>query len=83
MAALPINPGSAGAPPPPQGAGGNQARMVVEEFKGVAQQVQMLAQKYPEASDVLQQILPLLLKGMTQVAGDPNRTPPTAAPPVG
>ena len=49
----------------------------------MAMQIQMLAQKYPEFSDIAAQILPMLVKGMTAVSGNPARTPATTAPPVG
>jgi hypothetical protein len=68
----------AGAPP---GAGGGRA--VIERFRQVAQQVQMLGQQYPETADIMSQILPMLVKAMSLVAGNPSRTPPTPAPPIG
>ena len=98
MAAAPLPQPPAGAPPaatgsapqgqpsPASGAGPGAAsglKQTIEEFRQVAMQIQMLAQKYPEASDICQQILPMLQKAMTQVAGNPARTPDTQAPPVG
>lgn len=84
------------APPPPQagagqgagaGAGaaaaGNASKAIVEEFRQLAMQLQMLAQKYPEATDTIAQMLPMLQKAMVQVIGNPARTPDQQAPPVG
>lgn len=83
----PIPQPSAGATPPPTatsgGAGAGPGRQVMEEFKQVAMQIQMLAQKYPEFSDIASQILPMLVKGMSLVAGNPARSTPAAAPPIG
>lgn len=87
MASPAVTPNAGGSAGAPQGggAGGVQgaSRQVMEEFRQVAMQIQMLAQKYPEFSDTAAQILPMLVKGMTQVAGNPARTPATTAPPVG
>ena len=83
------------APPPPQagagqgagaGAGaaaGNASKAIVEEFRQLAMQLQMLAQKYPEATDTIAQMLPMLQKAMVSVIGNPARTPDQQAPPVG
>jgi hypothetical protein len=46
-------------------------------------QLQMLAQKYPEATDTIAQMLPMLQKAMVAVIGNPARTPDQQAPPVG
>jgi hypothetical protein len=83
MAAAPQNPGAGAGAPPPQAAGAGPGPQVVAQFKQVAQQIQMLAQQYPEFSDLASQILPMLVKGLTLVSGNPARSTPAAAPPVG
>lgn len=76
-----------GGQPAPGGGAGAQGtgnlRQTIEEFRQVAMQVQMLSTKYPESSDIMQQILPLLQKAMTTVAGNPARQQDPQAPPVG
>lgn len=52
------------------------------EFVSLAQQVQQLAQRYPEFTEVATQILPLIQKGMSRVAGNAQRQPERQAPPI-
>jgi hypothetical protein len=68
-------------------AGQNQAaaqnRGAVEEFRQLAMQIQQLAQKYPEIVDDAAQMLPLIQRAMSKVAGNPQRSPEKQAPPMG
>ncbi len=57
-------------------------RQAIEEFRTLAQQIQQLAQKYPEFVESATQILPLIQKGMVKIAGNQERTPEPKAPPV-
>lgn len=80
MAASPVPrpvPG-AGASAGAQGAG--QQRTM--DFVKVAQAIQQLGQQYPEAAEDLSQVLPLLQRAMAKVAGNPQRTAETQAPPL-
>lgn len=70
-------------PSPPAGGAGGDVRGVLAQFRTVALQIQTLATNFPEFQDSAAQILPLLMKGMAAVAGNAQRTPPTAAPPIG
>lgn len=79
-------PPQGGQPAPGGGAGAQGAgdvKAAIEAFRQVAMQVQMLSTKFPESSDIMQQILPLLQKAMVQVAGNPARQQDPQAPPVG
>jgi len=63
--------------------GQQQARQVLDEFRSLAETVQGLAKKYPEFVEAATQILPLISKGMSLAAGNPERVPEKQAPPVG
>jgi hypothetical protein len=76
VATAPINGGQ------PQG-DPNQARAAIEDFRQLAQMVQVLAQKYPEFTEAATQIMPLIQSGMVKVAGNSSRTPDQQAPPIG
>lgn len=75
----------AGGPPQggqPQGAQGQgDAQQVIAQFRALAQMVQMLAQKYPEATSLAADILPKIQQVMAKVVGNPGRVPDQKAPP--
>jgi hypothetical protein len=65
-----------------QGQAGQGPQQAVQEFTKVAQDIQLLAKKYPEFVESAAQILPLIEKGLTKIAANPQRTPDRQAPPV-
>jgi hypothetical protein len=63
------------APPPPTDP--------LEEWRALAQQVQMLIKKYPEAGKSVQPIMEGIKNAMTAVSANPQRTQERQAPPNG
>lgn len=55
----------------------------LEEWRSLAQQVQQMIQKYPEAGQVAAPMLQAIKQAMTLVASNPQRSPERQAPPVG
>lgn len=53
------------------------------EFRSVAQIIMALGQKYPESAKNMADALRAIQGAMTQVAGNPQRTPQRQAPPQG
>lgn len=54
----------------------------LEKFRQLAQQVQQLAQDYPEFTESGATILREIQKGMVKVAGSPQRQQEPKAPPM-
>lgn len=77
---------SAGAPTGTTGQGQApgqpQAQEAIADFRALAQMVQGLAKKYPEATQLAAAMLPEIQKTMARVASNPGRTPDQKAPPV-
>lgn len=55
----------------------------LQDWRQFAQMGNSLAQKYPEATESMVKILREIQQIMTKVAGNPQRTAPTQAPPNG
>ncbi len=55
----------------------------LSDFRELAQKVQQLQAKYPEFTEGSLAILKEIKKAMSQVSGNPQRTPEKQAPPLG
>lgn len=62
--------------------GQEQQQDPLQEFRALAQQVQALAQKYPEAAEGSATILKSIQEMMVRVSGNAQRNPEKAAPPA-
>ncbi len=82
MASQAMAGGMASAGQSQPGQAGQGPQQAVQEFTQLAQQIQALAKKYPEFVEGAAQILPMIEKSLTRIAGNPERTPDRQAPPV-
>ncbi len=66
----------------PDGKPQEQQSDPLQDFRKLAQDVQGLGTKYPEAAEGAAQMLKLIQGMMTRVAGNPQRTQEKQAPPT-
>jgi len=67
---------------PVGGTANSDPRMIIAEFRQLAQKIQELAGKYPEFTQAAAKMLPEIQKSMSQIVGNPNRVQDKAAPPA-